>query len=209
MSGSVLEVKVHRPASGSMSGFHVTRTQWDPYPWVSAVDAGSAAEAAGLRAGDCVLKVNGDDVLGQRMTSVASRVRAQPTVTLLLWRAEAPPSVWRGGTAGGVARLAAAVPLFECPVCLEPPADRVLQCVHGHIMCSRCRARTDKCPVCRVTMGPRYIRCLLADHLLSLLRPVIRRNHSKPDSISTPNEDVEVVPASNWDNEKSTRIAKY
>jgi hypothetical protein len=56
------------------------------------VESGSAAEAAGLQAGDCVLEVNGEDVLGQRIGEVASRVRARADrVTLLLWNAGSDP----------------------------------------------------------------------------------------------------------------------
>jgi len=81
-----------RSTAGSC-GFHLSRTQWDPYPWVSAVEAGSPAEAAGLRSGDCVLEVNGEDVLGQRIGEVASRVRAKDGhVQLLLWNAGTDPN---------------------------------------------------------------------------------------------------------------------
>lgn len=80
---------VERPCSGSC-GFHLSRTQWDPYPWVSGVEAGSAAEAAGLVMGDCVLEVNGEDVLGQRIGEVAVKVKAKEGyVKLLLWNAGA------------------------------------------------------------------------------------------------------------------------
>jgi C-terminal processing protease CtpA/Prc len=82
---------VKRPSTGSC-GFHLTRTAWDPYPWVSGVESGSAAETAGLQAGDCVLEVNGEDVLGQRIGDVASKVRARgDRVTLLLWNAGSDP----------------------------------------------------------------------------------------------------------------------
>jgi C-terminal processing protease CtpA/Prc len=82
---------VSRPSAG-YCGFHLTRTAWDPYPWVSKVESGSAAEAAGLQAGDCVLEVNGEDVLGQRVREVATRVRARADrVTLLLWNAGSDP----------------------------------------------------------------------------------------------------------------------
>jgi hypothetical protein len=56
------------------------------------VESGSPAETAGLQAGDCVLEVNGEDVLGQRIEEVASRVRARADrVTLMLWNAGSDP----------------------------------------------------------------------------------------------------------------------
>ena len=30
-------------------GFHLSRSKWDPYPWVGDVDTGSIADVAGLR----------------------------------------------------------------------------------------------------------------------------------------------------------------
>ena len=88
---SVRICEVVRPVTGSC-GFHLTRSKWDPYPWVSGVESGSPAETAGLQAGDCVLEVNGEDVLGQRIGEIASRVRARADrVTLLLWNAGSDP----------------------------------------------------------------------------------------------------------------------
>jgi C-terminal processing protease CtpA/Prc len=93
---------VERPSAGSC-GFHLTRTAWDPYPWVSGVEPGSAAEAAGLQAGDCVLEVNGEDVLGQRIGDVASKVRARDDrVTLLLWNAGSDPHTAATSVSAGV-----------------------------------------------------------------------------------------------------------
>lgn len=90
--------RVPPPSAGSgpsgSCGFHISRTQWDPYPWVSAVEAGSVAELAGLRAGDCVLEVNGEDVLGQRIGEVAAKVRAgraRDQLQLLVWNAGCDP----------------------------------------------------------------------------------------------------------------------
>ena len=30
-------------------GFHLVRSKWDPYPWISSVENGSSGEFAGLR----------------------------------------------------------------------------------------------------------------------------------------------------------------
>nr|CAD7570193.1 unnamed protein product [Timema californicum] len=83
--------EVMRGSDGAC-GFHLSRTQWDPYPWVSGVEGGSAADASGLVAGDCVLEVNGEDVLGQRIGQVADKVRARAgTLSLLLWNPGSDP----------------------------------------------------------------------------------------------------------------------
>lgn len=82
---SLRQCMVVRPPHGSC-GFHLSRTQWDPYPWVSDVEPGSAADKAGLVVGDCVLEVNGEDVLGMRIGAVALRVYARgDQVRLLVW----------------------------------------------------------------------------------------------------------------------------
>lgn len=83
--------EVERPSSGS-SGFNLSRTKWDPYPWVTGVDPGSPAEQAGLHPGDCILEVNGEDVLGERINEVGSKVKSkEDRVQLLLWNAGADP----------------------------------------------------------------------------------------------------------------------
>jgi carboxyl-terminal processing protease len=50
--------------------------------------AGSPAEAAGIRAGDLILEINGEDIAGQDITAVVSKVRgpAGSEVTLLVRR---------------------------------------------------------------------------------------------------------------------------
>jgi hypothetical protein len=57
-SPSVRSVYVSKPveATGSF-GFHLSRSKWDPYPYISRVDSDSFASIAGLREGDCVLEV--------------------------------------------------------------------------------------------------------------------------------------------------------
>ncbi|XP_034245108.1 uncharacterized protein LOC117647467 [Thrips palmi] len=111
-------------AAGAPScGFHISRTQWDPYPWVSAVEVGSPAEQAGLRAGDCVLEVNGEDVLGQRIGEVAAKLTAGSAPTPLNLQLLS-------------SCLQQASQLLECPVCLEAVSPPVWQCCHGHLLCS-------------------------------------------------------------------------
>lgn len=72
-------------------GFHLTRSKWDPYPWISGVDPSSPADVSGMKSGDCVLEVNGEDVVGLRISEVAELVRSKEQVTLLLWNAGVDP----------------------------------------------------------------------------------------------------------------------
>ncbi|XP_047115983.1 uncharacterized protein LOC124795947 [Schistocerca piceifrons] len=182
-SGRVLELQVEmRAGGGGAAGLHVTRTQWDVFPWVSAVDAGSPAEAAGLRAGDCLLAAAGRHLLGVRVAAVADAVRraaATGRVPLSVWRPDAKhaagcsdESVCCGPMPLTLQRLSGAVSGIvaglECPVCLETVSPPASQCVHGHLLCPRCRpAAADRCPVCRVHMARG--RSLLADHVFRTL----------------------------------------
>lgn len=68
--------------------------------------------------------------------------------------------------------LAAVLGALECPVCLDtipPPAH---QCFNGHLMCAGCRARAERCPVCRVRLYRG--RSLLSDQV----RPIRTRKSS-------------------------------
>lgn len=56
---------------------------------------------------------------------------------------------------------------LECPICLDtipPPAH---QCVNGHLICLKCRVKTEKCPVCRIKLSRG--RSLLADQVYNSL----------------------------------------
>ncbi len=84
---SLRTCKVDKNESGSY-GFHLTRTRWDPYPWIAGIEDGSPAQAAGLKVGDCVLAVNGEDVLGLRIGQIANKALSnQPCIIMLLWNA--------------------------------------------------------------------------------------------------------------------------
>ncbi|XP_034245053.1 uncharacterized protein LOC117647425, partial [Thrips palmi] len=168
--------EIARPPSGNC-GFHLSRTKWDPYPWVSVVETGSAAQQAGLQVGDCVLEVNGEDVVGQKISEIAARVRSRPDcATLLVWNCGAdetcdPEALCCGPMPVSLKRLStclgAVLGSLECPVCLDtipPPAH---QCGNGHLMCAGCRARAERCPVCRVRLCRG--RSLLADQVFLAL----------------------------------------
>ncbi|XP_058807214.1 uncharacterized protein LOC131673328 [Phymastichus coffea] len=182
----VLDSGNWRSSTGSKShGFHLVRSKWDPYPWISSVESASSAHASGLRPGDCLLEVDGRDVLGLEMKDIAYLIGKADRVSLSVWRR---PS--RGPRRGAeddieandlrddrdgtllegplpeVARklvkaVSGVVKALECPVCLESAAPPVSQCVHGHLLCFGCRLKTERCPVCRVRLGQG--RCLLAD----------------------------------------------
>ncbi|GLH09032.1 Probable E3 ubiquitin-protein ligase sinah, partial [Gryllus bimaculatus] len=109
--------------------------------------------------------------------AVAARVRARPDrVSLLLWNAGADPnctpeSLCCGPMPTNLQRLsacvAAVVAALECPVCLEVVAPPAHQCANGHLICVRCRVRSERCPVCRVRFSRG--RSLLADHCFQAL----------------------------------------
>lgn len=90
-SPSIRTLEIDRQSSSGNCGFDLTRSKWDPYPWVSSVEEGSAAHTAGLKNGDCVLEVNGEDVIGQRISDIANLVKKDDHVALLLWNVGADP----------------------------------------------------------------------------------------------------------------------
>ncbi|XP_053659262.1 uncharacterized protein LOC128708313 [Anopheles marshallii] len=169
---SVRILHIPKQTDGSC-GFHLTRSKWDPYPWVSGVDADSPAEVTGLKVGDCVLEVNNEDVLGMRIAEVAGMVRSKADiVTLLLWStgmepACNPESLCCGPMPINLERLTASmqtiVAALECPVCFDTIPPPVFQCQNGHLVCSRCRVRAERCAICRerYTIG----RSLLAEQV--------------------------------------------
>ncbi|KAK0097302.1 hypothetical protein PV326_002532 [Microctonus aethiopoides] len=163
-------------------GFHLTRSKWDPYPWVGYVEAGSVADISGLRAGDCLLDINGVDIVGLRVKEIASLIKKEPgiTINLQVWRnneennlISSDDGAALSGPLPTLARklakaVSGAVRALECPVCLETAMSPVSQCVHGHILCVNCRTKTPRCPVCRVRLGQG--RCLLADEVQRNIR---------------------------------------
>lgn len=76
----------------SPCGFHLSRTHWDPFPWVGRVEPESAAFKAGLKAGDCLLRVNDHSLLGAPVATAARLVRG-PAQELRLF-------VWSAGISG-------------------------------------------------------------------------------------------------------------
>ncbi|XP_017486675.1 PREDICTED: uncharacterized protein LOC108375106 isoform X1 [Rhagoletis zephyria] len=173
---SVRLLCIRKTITGSC-GFHLTRTKWDPYPWVSAVDAHTAAEMSGLKAGDCVLEVNGEDVLGLRIADIAKLVQAKSgQVTLLLWNCGSdfecePERLCCAPMPRTLQRLATIVQsilnIIECPVCLDTITPPAMQCQNGHLLCLNCRIRAEKCPVCRDRYTPQ--RALIAEKIYAAI----------------------------------------
>ncbi|XP_053698770.1 uncharacterized protein LOC128745715 [Sabethes cyaneus] len=177
-------------ADGNSSlGLHLSRTPWDPYPWISGVTPGSRAEKAGVCVGDCVLEANGEDLLGLKIVDIAKLVKhgklnqsVKPSISLLLWNSGFeknnlnPQSLSRFASC-----LQSIAGLLECPVCLEIIRPPSWQCCHGHVICSGCRAKSAKCPICRVVLGRG--RCIVADKLFSFLVQTIGRDDGKRSTI--------------------------
>lgn len=72
-------------------GLNLSRAPWDPYPWVSGVQAESNAQRAGVCIGDTLLQLNGIDVLGMRISELATRLREHwltgaDQATMMMWR---------------------------------------------------------------------------------------------------------------------------
>lgn len=72
-------------------GLNLSRAPWDPYPWVSGVQAESNAHRAGVCIGDTLLQLNGIDVLGMRISELATRLREHwltgaDHATMMMWR---------------------------------------------------------------------------------------------------------------------------
>ncbi|XP_012278387.1 uncharacterized protein LOC105698586 [Orussus abietinus] len=166
-------------------GFHLSRSKWDPYPWIGSVERGSIAEKADLKSGDCLLSINGTDVVGLRVKEIASLIRTYENdeLSLRVFRSNQETSKHSETAGGNVTALEGPLPevakklanaisgtvrALECPVCLESAASPVSQCVHGHILCVGCRPKASRCPVCRVRLGQG--RCLLADQIHRSLR---------------------------------------
>lgn len=58
-SPSVRIVNITKPSLDAVGGFGflLSRSKWDPYPYVSKIDEGSPASSSGIKEGDCVLEV--------------------------------------------------------------------------------------------------------------------------------------------------------
>ncbi|XP_037819251.1 uncharacterized protein LOC119608761 [Lucilia sericata] len=210
--------KIYTCTNGAL-GLHLSRAPWDPYPWVSSIQKDSTSYQAGLRIGDCLLELNGQDVLGMKISEIAALLKnhwlneSSNYVTVVIWRNKCNNSNINSEDATtdacnnneddddedeennahninqqSLQKFATCLQhiaqLLECPVCLEVIKPPGWQCCNGHVLCNNCRSRSEKCPVCRVPLGPRG-RCLLSDKLFTLLADSfpcdgVRSNKSSP-----------------------------
>lgn len=63
--------------------------------------------------------------------------------------------------------LASILSAMECPVCLDTIPPPACQCVNGHLVCAKCHAKSEKCPVCRIRLSRG--RSLFADQVYNSL----------------------------------------
>ena len=57
-----------------------------------------------------------------------------------------------------------------CPICLQLPKNKVLQCLNGHILCEECQEKVKKaCPQCRIPFGRKVGRNIVVENLLDEL----------------------------------------
>ncbi|XP_023227895.1 E3 ubiquitin-protein ligase SIAH1-like isoform X2 [Centruroides sculpturatus] len=65
------------------------------------------------------------------------------------------PSTSRNRTDGPdlEAMVDALASIFDCTVCWERVIPPIFQCAAGHILCARCKNRTNRCPSCRGVLG--------------------------------------------------------
>lgn len=86
--------KIYTCSNGSL-GLHLSRAPWDPYPWVSSIQKESSSYVAGLRVGDCLLELNGNDVLGLKISEIAALLKnhwineSSNYVSVVIWRKKA------------------------------------------------------------------------------------------------------------------------
>ncbi|XP_049884254.1 uncharacterized protein LOC126379511 [Pectinophora gossypiella] len=196
---------------GEGLGFRLTRTLWDPYPWVREVVPNSRADSAGLKTGDCLLQADGRDLLGLPVGQVAGLIRGDGAgrgVSLLVWNCGVDPKddpelLWScgGGSRGEKSRraLAGVVKALSCCVCAAT-ATRALNCARSHLYCEACWRRLERCALCREPLPAKdspYARNLVAEQVFEAIateyeiRETVRRptetNSNSPSPSRSPN----------------------
>ncbi|KAL1442916.1 hypothetical protein MTO96_030559 [Rhipicephalus appendiculatus] len=85
---------------------------------------------------------------------------SQPAEESMDWQTSAFSATQAPTSTISISELAV---LFECPVCKDYALPPILQCKNGHHLCTTCRKRVSRCPLCRESVG-RY-RNLALDSL--------------------------------------------
>ncbi|CAG5024753.1 unnamed protein product [Parnassius apollo] len=199
---------------GEGLGFRLTRTLWDPYPWVREVTAGSRADSAGLRTGDCLLQADGKDLLGMPVGQVAGLIRGDGTgggVTLLVWNCGVDPKddpelLWScgGGSRGEKSRraLAGVIKALSCCVCAAT-ATKALTCARSHLYCEACWSRLERCALCRENLPSKdspYSRNLVAEQVFEAIaieyeiKDTIRRTSKCASAYTSPDRSPNISP---------------
>ncbi|KAJ2942217.1 hypothetical protein O0L34_g15764 [Tuta absoluta] len=192
---------------GEGLGFRLTRTLWDPYPWVREVVPTSRADNAGLKIGDCLLQADGRDLLGLPVGQVAGLIRGDGAgrgVSLLVWNCGVDPNddpelLWScgGGSRGEKSRraLAGVVKALSCCVCAAT-AVRALNCARSHLYCEACWKRLERCALCRETLPATdspYAKNLVAEQVFE----AIATEYEIKDTIRKPTETSSALPSPN------------
>ncbi|XP_023939678.2 Na(+)/H(+) exchange regulatory cofactor NHE-RF1 [Bicyclus anynana] len=81
---------VRKVATFDGYGFNLHAEKGKPGQYIGKVDAGSPAEAAGLRRGDRIVEVNGHGIAGESHKQVVARIKQRPDEAELLVAAPAP-----------------------------------------------------------------------------------------------------------------------
>nr|XP_026486541.1 uncharacterized protein LOC113393730 [Vanessa tameamea] len=177
---------------GEGLGFRLTRTLWDPYPWIHEVTADSRADNAGLKRGDCLLQADGKDLLGLPIGKVAGHIRGDGEghgVSLLVWNCGVDPKddpelLWScgGGSRGEKSRraLAGVVKALSCCVCAAT-ATKALNCARSHLYCEGCWNRLERCALCRETLPAKdspFARNLIAEQVFEAIATEYEIKHA-------------------------------
>ncbi|CAG4970117.1 unnamed protein product [Colias eurytheme] len=200
---------------GEGLGFRLTRTLWDPYPWVHDVTSGSRADSAGLTTGDCLLQADGKDLLGLPVGQVAGLIRgngASHGVSLLVWNCGVDPKddpelLWSagGGSRGEKSRraLAGVVKALSCCVCAATAAN-ALNCARSHLYCEGCWTRLERCALCREPLPPKespYAKNLVAEQVFEAIateyeiKDPAKKTQKTLSAYNTPNRSPNVSPS--------------
>lgn len=111
--------------------------------------------------------------MGLRIVDVANLVKNKAeNVILLLWTSGSEPicnpdSLCCGPMPQNLDRLSLCMrnilSALECPICLDIIPPPAVQCINGHLVCVKCKSRSEKCSVCRQKYST--VRSLIAEQV--------------------------------------------